>query len=154
MRNFWPELPTSTVIYNLKLIFWSHFLWLASDPSQATHSWVCLWVCAPSLLVGGLWQYLPMGVTSNSTCSPTVSRLRTNSGSQMKAVLSAQNEKVVAGLISPKMFVFSGEKSIDSIITVHLGRARCCDLPSPALKSHQYQSFLINIQFKNNVLVV
>ena len=53
----------------------------------------------------------------------------------MKAVLSAQNEKVVAfGLISPKMFVFGGEK-VDSIITVHLGRARCCDLPSPALKS-------------------
>lgn len=51
-ENFWPELPTSTVIYNLKLIFWSHFLWLASDPSQATHSWVCLWVCAPSLTCG------------------------------------------------------------------------------------------------------
>ena len=79
-----------------------------------------------------------MGVTSNSTHSPTVSRLRTNSGSQMKAVLSVQNEKVVAfGLISPKMFVFNGEK-VDSIITIHLGRqgvVTCLLLP---LNLHQY----------------
>lgn len=133
--NFWPEVPTSTVIYNLKLIFWSHLLWLASDPSQATHSWVCLWVCVPSRTYGWLWQYLPTGVTSNSTHPPTVSRLKTNSALQMKAILSAQNEKVVAfGLISPKMFVFNGEK-VDSVITIHLERARCCDLLSSALKS-------------------
>ena len=91
-------------------------------------------VCLPAL-VGDSGSICQRESHPTPTHPPTVSRLKTNSVPQMKAVLSAQNEKVVAfGLISPKMFVFNGEK-VDSIITIHLERARCCDLLSSALKS-------------------